>query len=142
MNQKIPFTASLVIFINLFACSEMSEKDILKQRVDELISIIESHKSSKIKKYLAADFSAGKDFDATRFSLFIQYQLRKNKKISILRTNETIILNGFQADITSDMFLFGINKWLPERGQTYYVESRWKKENKNWVMSRLRWQIK
>lgn len=124
------------------SCNSGSDKDMLNQRVNELVEIIEAHKEKNIQNYLAEDFSVAKRFNKNNFFLFVRYHLKRNKNISISLINKEIKLNGLSADITAEVLLLGAEGWLPERGQRYYVESRWKKEKGDWVMSRLRWTIK
>lgn len=124
------------------SCSKSNDKDLLNQRVNELVNLIESHKEQNIKEYLSEDFSVASKFNKTQFSQFVRYHLGRNKNISISLINKEIIFNGVTADITADALLLGAEGWLPERGQRYSVESRWKKERGDWVMSRLRWNVK
>ena len=143
MTQKISFYVFVITFcIGLISCSEMSEYEVLQKRITELESYLESHNTGKINNYLAKDFSAGKGFNKARFTLFIRYHLQKNKNIVISRSNETIKLSDTRADVTADILLLGASSWIPERGRTYQVESRWVKESGLWVMSRLRWTAK
>lgn len=124
------------------SCDKKNDKDLLNQRVNELVEVIETHKEQDIKEYLAGDFSVVKKFNKTQFFLFVRYHLKRNKNISISLINKDIRLKGEYADVVADVLLLGAEGWLPERGQRYYVESRWIKESGDWVMSRLRWNVK
>lgn len=132
------------------SCDNKSDKDMLNQRVNELVDIIEAHKEQNIKDYLAKDFSVANRFNKNQFFQFVRHHLKRNKNISISVINKEIVFNGLSADasvnasadISANVLLLGAEGWLPERGQQYYVESRWKKENGEWVMSRLRWRVK
>lgn len=126
----------------LFSCNKDSNKDALNQRINELVNIIEKHDEQDIRNYLAEDFSVVKRFNKENFFLFVGYHLKRNKNISINLINKEIKLHESYADVTADVLLLGADTWLPERGQRYYVESRWKIEGGDWVMSRLRWTVK
>ena len=132
----------LLSFICLFSCSKTSDIDVLNQRLDEFVNIVEKHNEQKFKNYLSSDFSVAKRFNKKQFLLFIHYHLRKNKSIFVSVMDKRITQNENYTDVTADVLLLGSNDWLPERGQRYYVESRWKNESGNWVMSRLRWTVK
>lgn len=122
------------------SCDKASDEDLLSQQVNDLVAVIEAHEEKKIKDYLSNNFSAGKGFNKNKFHLFILYQLKRNNNISISLISKEIKLHGTYADVTANVLLLGAEGWLPERMQQYYVESRWKKEKGNWVMSRLRWE--
>ena len=124
------------------SCSKDSDKDVLIQRVDSLVNVIENHDEKNMRNYLSEDFSVAKRFNKENFFLFVHYQLRRNKNISITFINKEIRFNKSNADVTGDVLVLGANEWLPERGQRYYVESRWIKQDGDWVMSRLRWTVK
>lgn len=129
-------------FVSLFSCSKTSDIDVLNQRLDEFVNVVEKHNEQKIKNYLSSDFSVAKRFNKKQFLLFIHYHLKKNKSIFISVMDKKIIQNENYTDVTANILLLGSNDWLPERGQRYFIESRWKNESGNWVMSRLRWTVK
>jgi len=134
-------TISLVL-TSLLSCSKTSDIDALHQRLDELVDVIEQHEEEKIKDYLSGDFSVSKKFTKKQFTLFINYHLKRNKNISINLFNKEINRHDSYVDVTMDALLIGAKNWLPERGQKYFVESRWEIESGKWVMSRLRWSVK
>lgn len=134
----------LVIILSTFtlvSCSKNNDVDILKQRITDLTSAIEKHDEQGLNDYLSSDFSVSERFNKTQFFLFIRYHFKNNNNISLTILNKDIILHENYADVTADVLLLGAEGWLPERGQRYYVESRWKKEKGDWFMSRLRWTV-
>jgi hypothetical protein len=140
-NKTKPLYVVIILsFFSLYSCSKTSDIDVLNQRVDELIKIIEQHKENEIKDYLTGDFSVVKRFNKQQFLLFIHYHLKRNKSISISILNKEIMHNENYADVTANVLLIGSNEWLPERGQMYNIASRWKNENGDWKMSNLRWE--
>jgi len=142
-NKTIPLSIVITLsFFTLFSCSKTSDIDELNQRVDELVHFIEAHKEQEVKNYLTNDFSVVKRFNKQQFFLFIHYQLKRNKSISISVLDKEITHNKYYADITANVLLLGSNEWLPDRGQIYNIASRWKKEKGEWKMSNLRWEIK
>ena len=124
------------------ACTKDSDKDVLIQRVNNLVNVIENHDVKSMRRYLSDDFSAGKRFNNEKFFMFVHYHFKRNKNISINFVKKDVKLYGSKADVTADVLLLGADDWLPKRGQKYYVESRWIKQDGDWVMSRLRWTVK
>ena len=131
----------------LLSCNKDSDKDVLIQRVNSLVNVVETHDEKNMRNYFSEDFSVAKRFNKEKFFLFIRYHLKRNKNISINFINKEIRFNESRfnkssADVTGDVVLLGADSWLPQRAQRYYVESRWVMEGDVWVMSRLRWSIK
>ena len=126
----------------LLSCSKDSDKDVLIQRVNSLVNVVETHDEKNMRNYFSEDFSVAKRFNKENFFLFVRYHLKRNKNISINFINKEIRFHTSSADVIGDVLVLGANEWLPQRGQRYYVESRWIKEDGDWVMSRLRWSIK
>ncbi len=142
-NKTIPLYVVITLsFFTLFSCSKTSDIDELNQRVDELVHFIEEQKEQEFKNYFTNDFSVVKRFNKKQFFLFIHYQLKRNKNISISIFDKKIIHNKNYADVTAEVLLLGSNEWLPERGQMYSIASRWKKAKGDWKMSNLRWEKK
>jgi hypothetical protein len=141
MYQKSKYLLIFAVFFGLVSCAKVSEQNQLKQRINDLVHVIESHNEDEIPGYLANDFSAGKETSKEKFNLFIHYHMQRHQKISVVKANEKITVHGSTADVTAEVLLFGINEWLPEQSQKFYVESRWVKEKDNWFIERLRWDV-
>lgn len=141
MNKKT-IIYLFIIFGSLMqlSCDKESDEELLNQRINGLVAAIEAHKEQSLKHYFSNDFSVDERLNQNNFFLFIRYHLKRNKNISISLLNKDIKLHETSADVTADVLLLGADGWLPDRGQQYYVESRWKKEKGTWVMSRLRWE--
>lgn len=142
MKNKTILLYSLLILasFSLFSCTEKNDVDVLKQRIEVLITHIEKHNEQGIKDYLANDFSASQRFNKTQFFLFVRHHFKRNKSISVTVLDKNITHYEDYADVTANVLLLGTNEWLPERGQVYHVASRWKKVRGDWFMSRLRWE--
>ena len=143
MKPKIlVYLVMILSSLTLLSCDKTSELGLLNQKIDELVDAAENHKLIDIKGILASDFKTAKNLNKTQFLIFVNHQFKRNKSISISVLDKEIRFNEKNADVIFKVLLLGSSDWLPERGQTYTVTSRWKKENGDWVMSRLRWNIK
>lgn len=141
MNKTIALYIVIILSsFSLFSCSKTNDVDLLKQRIDTLVSNIEKHDEQGIKGFLTSDFSASNRLNKTQFFLFVRYHLKNNKNILVTVIDKEIALNDNYADVTFNVLLLGTNEWIPERGQIYNVASRWKKVKGDWGMSRLRWE--
>lgn len=137
--QKTQIYVLFIFLTGMISCAKMSDENALKQRIIDLVQVIEAHDDNEIADFLTSDFMAGNNSNKETFNLFIRYHLQRNKNISIVRANEKININGVIADVTADVYLTGASGWLPQQGQKYRVESRWKKEKDTWLIQRLRW---
>lgn len=139
MPQKPQIYILFMFLFGLMSCAKMSDEAALKQRINDLVKVIETHNEKDIPDFLSPDFMAGNNSNKENFNLFIRYHLQRNRNISIVRANQKISFHGTMADVTADILLTGASGWLPQRGQKYRVESRWKKERDTWQIQRLRW---
>ena len=140
-NKTISLYLSLILsLLSLFSCTKTNDVDVLKQRIDGLIQVIEKRDEQGIRDYLSNDFSASNKLNKSQFFLFIRYHFKNNKSVLVTVLDKEITLNEKYTDVTANVLLLGTNEWIPERGQIYNVVSRWKKEKGDWVMSRLRWE--
>lgn len=128
--------------MSLFSCNKTSEVDMLSQRIDELITLVEKHKHSDIDAYLTQRFSVAQRYNKKQFFQFVNYQMMRNKTISVTLIDKDILFNDDYADVSANVLVLGASEWIPERGQIYVVASRWEKENGDWKMSKLRWEKK
>ena len=143
MEYKIAVYLVIILSsLTLLSCDKTSELSLLNQKIDELVDAAESHKLRNIKGFLSSDFMTTKNFNKTQFLIFVNHQFKRNKSISISVLDKEVRFNEKNADVIFKVLLLGSDNWLPERGQSYKVTSRWKKENGDWVVSRLRWNIK
>lgn len=126
--------------LTLFSCSQESDITVLNNRISELIGFVEDHQESKVSDYLAKDFLTAENLNKTQFLLFIRFHLKRNKNISIVILDKDVIANNDYYDVTFKVLLLGSNSFIPEKGQTYNVASKWNKYDGMWVMSRLRWE--
>lgn len=138
---------TLIIFLVFFvvlSCSSENEKDRLIKRFNDLVGVFEEKNINNIKDYLADDFLVSEKMNNQKFFIYLQYQFRRNKNISVTVLSKDIRMQQDlnSADIIIDALLLGSGDWLPERGQAYTAESRWVKQEGDWVMSRLRWRKK
>lgn len=139
-NKTILYFLIILNSLLLFSCSQESDIALLEKRIDELVDAIEHHQKNKISNYLAKDFLTAKNANKAQFLLFVRYQLKRNKNISVVLVDKNIIYNKNSFDVTFRVLLLGSNRLLPERGQLYKVNSRWTKESGEWLINRLRWE--
>ena len=139
-NKTILYFLIILNSLILFSCSEESDVAAINKRVNELEIVVEKHQENKLKSYLAKDFVTAKNLNTAQFLLFSRYQLNRNKNISIVIIEKDVVSNNQKFDIEFRVLLLSSNNFLPGRGQMYKIASRWKKEDGDWVISRLRWE--
>jgi len=140
MNKKTLLTTLILSgFIILMSCAKQDDKYLLNQRIEKLAESIEERSVKDVREYISSDFLASDNLSNDKFLMFMHYHFKRNKNISITFLKKEVRLYDNKADVIADVLLLGAGAWLPERGKAYSVESRWIKEEGDWVMSRLRW---
>ena len=71
-------------------------------------------------------------------SLMLLY-FRQNKNISLYRVEQDIQINEDRADVTLLILVTGSSGLLPERSGRYQVEMLWRKQEGDWLLSRVNW---
>ena len=140
MKKLATIILILVGILSLLSCSKTDELSVLNNRIDKLVTVIEEKDPHQVKHFLASDFSAANNLNKARFTIFMQYQLKRHKNVIVTVTDKNVVLNKTHADVIAKVLLIGAGDWLPERGQLYKIESRWTKEGDDWLLSRLRWE--
>lgn len=139
-KKTIPVVLLLALLLVLSSCQKADEQTVLKERLENLMSDIESHRYNAMSQYLAKDFSVGTKYNSAQFLLYARYKLEQYKNIVIRLSDIQISLKDNVADVTFYAWSIGAKNWLPDSGRKYFVESRWVKENNNWVILHLRWE--
>lgn len=141
--MKIKTILYFLIIVNslaLFSCAQETDIAALNDRLDELEAVVEQHQTNKINDFFAKEFATTRFSNKAKFLLFVRYQLKRNKNISIVIIDKETIKNNTAFDVTFRVLLVGSNSFIPERGQMYRVASRWITEDDRWMISRLRWE--
>lgn len=89
----------------LFSCAQESDITLLEKRINELVGVVEHHQKNKISDYLAKDFLTAKSANKAQFLLFVDYQLNRNKNISMVLVDENMITNKNSFDVTFRILL-------------------------------------
>lgn len=117
----------------------------VEQQVIATIRNMEAHVEAGERRpfmeYIAEDFS-GQDGTMTRDQAraFMVYQMNRNRRlqaqlfpIQVTETSATTARATFRALVTG-----GAN-WIPERGQVYDFDTRWRRDGDDWLLVSANW---
>lgn len=133
----------LTLALLLAGCSREPAVEQLLERADALETAIEDKQNNTAMAMLSEDFTTGNGQnrqDAQR--LLLMYAMR-HQKISVVRSQIEASLDSAYADqaqITFVAIVTGGEGWLPERGRSYRVDSRWTFIEGEWYLNTLRWE--
>lgn len=139
-NKTILYFLIILSSLMFVSCNKESDVTALHNRIDMLVNLIEEHKESKLSNYFTKDFVTSKNLNQAQFLLFARYHFKRNKSISIIIVDKTVITTNDFFDVKFRVLLLGSNSLFPERGEMYNVFSRWNKEGGKWRISRIRWE--
>lgn len=130
----------LLVSITLSACSSPDEETRLREALDGLIKGVEDKSFFQVKNYISDDFKTKRFRDIQQVKAFMLVYFRQNKVIKIFTSNVKISLLHDKADMTFNALVTGSSNWIPERGRSFEVKSRWLKQGDDWKISRVNWQ--
>ena len=138
--------AALVFTLATVGLSSCSEELTVEQQViitiREMEEKVEAGERRPFMEYLSADFQAqngSMNREQVR-ALFI-YQLNRHKRlqarlfpITVSETGELTASASFRALVT------GGPGWIPESGQVFDFETRWRNEEGQWLLTSANWE--
>lgn len=129
-----------ILASSFVACSTPDEESRLREALDGLIEGVEEKSFFQVKKYISDDFKTSRFRNRQQLKAYMLIYFRQNKVIKVFPSNIQITLQQDKADMTFNALVTGSSDWLPERGRSVEVKSRWLKQSGDWKISRASWQ--
>ena len=138
--RRLP--AILFALLALNGCSQpLTVEQQVINTIREMESRIESGERRAFMAYIAEDFS-GRDGGMNREAVraLVVFQLNRYERlqarlfpITVVETGPDTAEAGFRALVT------GGPQWIPEAGQVYDFETRWRLDGDDWLLTAADW---
>lgn len=127
----------------LGACHH-SDADIIKGKLAKATEAAEDADVRGVTDFVAEDFKAGDEFDKPALKGYLAGRLLRGDKITIVRRNESIAVDGASATASFDAALMsGDRKQLkglvPNRLGTYHFDLTLAKRDGEWLVTKAAW---
>ncbi|MGD8484482.1 MAG: hypothetical protein PVJ63_05560 [Thioalkalispiraceae bacterium] len=142
-NEALLKTSRLALLAGMLllgGCGEVDETARLQQALDELVEAVEQRSVRQVNRYLAPDFKTSQQSGVGNIQGFMRLQFRSNRVIHIFVSEQQLSVDRQQGQISFHALVTGSGNWIPERGQRFYVKTRWQLNNGDWQLSRLGWE--
>lgn len=129
-----------VIVLGVAGCRSTPPEEALRESVGELQAALEARDARAISGLLAEDFvgPGGMDRTATRRTAAMSFQ--RYRKVGIALGPLDIVMHERNATVRFTAALTGGQRgWLPESGSVYQVETGWRRDGDDWVLTSARW---
>ena len=132
----------LLILVSLSsACSRPPDEQQIHEAIEQIRDAIENRQSRAVLEHLSEDFKAQQTKTNRDIRGMMLFYFRQNRNISVYLTDESIRVTGTRADVTINALVTGAENLLPQRAQTYAVRMRWNKQDGDWQLSLLDWEL-
>jgi hypothetical protein len=130
------------LFVLATGCSPpMTVEQQVIAVIREMESRIEAVERRPFMSHVAGDFS-GQDGQMNRdqFNALVLYYLRRYKRLNAQLLPIQVTPEGDdRAAARFRVLLTGGEGWLPEHGELYQVETRWRREDGDWLLQAANW---
>jgi hypothetical protein len=130
------------LFVLAAGCSPpMTVEQQVIAVIREMESRIEAVERRPFMSHVAGDFS-GQDGQMNRdqFNALVLYYLRRYKRLNAQLLPIQVTPEGDdRAAARFRVLLTGGEGWLPEHGELYQVETRWRREDGDWLLQAANW---
>jgi len=136
---------ALLVITSLAGCfSEPDDSEQIRQRIAEMEAAVEAGEARRFAGYLVEDFQ-GKDGITNRRAAraFVARQLVSQQKVRVQLGPVRVILNEqspFYASADFEALLLGGPRLMPDSGQLYRIDTKWRKEDGDWMLVEADWE--
>jgi len=145
--MRILIGAVLAVLL-LAGCSEelSVEQQVIATLENMEQSAAEEGKHFDFIGYVAEEFSGQSGFmDRREFHRFMLLQMNENRRLQaqffpIHVQEKGTAKNSIQASAQFKILITGGGGLLPERGQLFQVETEWRRDGSDWLLSKADWE--
>lgn len=143
-----PARASVLVLglaLALGACRKDTEEQKVLRVIDEGVAAIESGQVGDAMDLVAEDFSSDSGTDKGMIKAYLAGQMLRGDRITIVRRDETVKVEGAEATATFDAAIFQgdrakLKGVLPQRSGTYRFTLTLRKDGDAWLVTKAKWQ--
>jgi len=128
----------------LLAACHHSDADVIKAKLAKATDAAEDADVRGVTDFVAEDFKAGDEFDKAALKGYLAGRLLRGDKITIVRRNEAVTVDGANATASFDAALLsGDRKQLkglvPNRLGSYHFDLTLQKRDGDWLVTKAAW---
>jgi len=138
----IKYSLTIFLIVLLSSCGETLDDDtLIRNAIKEMQTAIESKSPMALLSHVADDYSdsAGRNYTSLKGLMLGHFLRNRNKKISVYITAIETDIVGYVATATFNAGVTGGTGILPEKARIVQVETKWRKQDDEWLMTSATW---
>lgn len=142
MVKHLPAAAAIFLLFVVAACSPpLSVEQQIIAVIRDMEARIEAGERRPFMEHVAQEFT-GQQEAMTRDQLnaLVLYHMHRHQKLRAqLFPIQVIALKPEEAEARFRVLVTGGAGWLPESGQVYEIETRWRRQDDDWLLINAHW---
>jgi len=145
MHSKVKRIFRIAFGLVLFALASCSPPLSVEQQIISVIrdmeARIEAGERRPFMEHVAANFTGQQEaLTKDQLNAFVLLQLHRHQRLHAqLLPIQVIAFGPEEAEARFRALVTGGAGWLPESGQVYEVETRWQRQDDEWLLTSARW---
>ena len=129
----------VLLGLALAGCGESADEKNIHSNMQAMRKAIQNHNKDGFMKHVAPGYRGQYHGSRPVLERFVIEQLGNNKKIYIYMADTSIEINNGVARVIFYAGTAGGPDQVPERGQLFKVQTRWKQFSGDWQLTNARW---
>lgn len=135
------FACFVVACALLGGCSAPPPEEALRAAVSELEAAIESRDAGALEDVLADDFAGPDGMDRAAAERLGRVTFLRQRDVGVALGPLDVALLDDHATVRFTAALTGgSGGWIPESGSVYRVETGWRRDGDDWLLTSARWE--
>ncbi len=122
------------------ACSETSNKQQIQSQIVNMQQAVSDKSLTDFLAYFSKDFIGNKKLNKKELRQLLFFHFRRNRNIETYQWQADIDVQQKFAQVEIYVFVSGSHSGLPERGQAYKINTKWRKSAGQWLIVSAIWQ--
>lgn len=138
--RHAPIIALLSMLALLPACQRTPDEQIIRQHIEAMAKAVETRDNGEFLSHVADTYTDHEGHDRRTLRQLLLVQFAQHAKITVSISDLSIELHDKTADVTLRAQLTGGGPGLDARNTTLVLQLKWKKQGRDWVIYRARWE--
>jgi len=129
----------VLLGLSLAGCSDSADEKSIRSNMQAMREAIQNHNKDSFMTHVAPDYSGQYHRSRPVLERFVIEQLSYHEKIYIYMADTSIEVNDGVARVIFYAGTAGGPDQVPDHGQLFKVQTKWKKFSGDWQLTHARW---
>lgn len=143
--MRVPLAFVAIAVLGLASCKKDTDEQKIYKILDAGVAALEAGEVKTAMEYVAEDFTDDSGVDKQGIRGILAGQVLRGQRITIMRRDEKVTVDGASATATVDVALFQGDRTkmkgvVPERSGTYRFTINFRKDGDQWLITKAQYQ--